>query len=112
MLHPGVKRTDRIAHRQADAAIVIVRRFISDALDEPNGWKEAKECLREIFRYLRQDQYVKDADIKIGVDPLNILKAFADDPRIDQRYRNFQIKKWIEKIERRRSGRPKISQSV
>ena len=105
MLHPATRRVDRIARTQAEATIVIVQRFISDALDDTGGWKDAHACLREIFRDLRSDEYVKVADAKIGVDPLNILRAFADDQRIDQRYRNFQIKKWINKIEKRRLSR-------
>jgi hypothetical protein len=105
MLHPATRRTDRIARTQAEAAIVIVKRFISDALDELGGWKEAKACLREIFRYLRTDEYVKISDSEIGIDPLTILRAFADDTRIDQRYRNRQVKRWIAKIEQRRLGR-------
>ena len=85
MLHPATRRTDRIARTQAEAAIVIVQRFISDALDDPDGWKDAQNCFREIFRYLRSDEYVKLADIKISVDPLKILRAFADNERIDRR---------------------------
>jgi len=105
MLHPETRRADRIARTQTEAAIVIVRRFISDALDEVGGWQEAKACIRELFRYLRHDEYVKVADIKIGIDPITILRTFADDERIDHRYRNMQIKKMIAKIEKRRMNR-------
>jgi hypothetical protein len=105
MLHPATRRTDRIARTQAEAAIVIVQRFISDALDDPDGWKDAQSCFREIFRYLRSDEYVKVADAKIGVDPLKVLRAFADDERIDQRYRNRTLKPMITKIEERRKNR-------
>lgn len=105
MLHAGTRRTDRIARTQTHAAIVIVRRFISDALDDVNGWKEARECLRELFRYLRHDEYVKVADLQIGIDPLSILRDFSGDARIDHRYRNMQLKKMIAKIESRRANR-------
>jgi hypothetical protein len=105
MLHPATRRTDRVARTQAEAAIVIVQRFISETLDEADGRNEAKACIREIFRYLRTDQYVKVADIKIGIDPLTILRAFADDQRIERRYRNRQIKPMIAKIEQRRKNR-------
>lgn len=106
MVHPSVRRTDRIARAQAEASLVVLRRFINDALDEEDGWADAHHCFRQLHYYLRSDQYVKHADIKIGIDPLVILKAFADDPRIDQRYRNMTLKKWITKIEGRRSNRP------
>ena len=105
MLHPATRRTDRIARTQAEAAIVIVQRFISDALDDPDGWKDAQNCFREIFRYLRSDEYVKLADIKISVDPLKILRAFADNERIDRRYRNRTLKPMIARIEKRRLSR-------
>jgi hypothetical protein len=105
MLHPATRRTDRIAQAQAEAAVIILRCFINDALDDPMGWRDARACFRELYRYLRHDEYVKIADIKIGIDPLTILKAFADDARIDHRYRNMQIKKMIAKIEKRRINR-------
>ena len=109
MLHPATRRSDRIARTQTEAAVVIVRRFISDALDDAEGWSEAHDCFRQLYWYLRSDQYVKVADIDLGIDPLTILRAFADDQRIDQRidqrYRDMQIKKMIANIERRRVGR-------
>lgn len=105
ILNPATRRTDRIARTQAEAAIVIVQRFISDALDDPDGWKDAHACFREIFRYLRSDEYVKFADIKIDIDPLKILQAFEDDERIDRRYRNRTLKPMIVTIEERRKNR-------
>ena len=105
MLHPATRRTDRIARAQAEAALVIMRRFIDDALNEPGGWKEARECFRRLYRDLRSDQYVKVADIKLGVDPLTILAAFGDDERIDKRYRENQMRKMIARVEGRRAGR-------
>jgi hypothetical protein len=60
MLSPGLFRRDKIARTQAEASITIVRRFISDALNDPDGWDEAKESLATIFRYVRSDQYVKE----------------------------------------------------
>jgi hypothetical protein len=106
ILHPATRRTDRIARAQAEAAIVVLRRFISDALDEPDGWTDVHHCFRQLYHYLRRDEYVKQADLKIGTDPLTILQAFADDPRIDQRYRNMTLKKMIAKIGKRRLSRP------
>ncbi len=105
MLHPLTRRSGRIARRQAEAAVVIVKRFINDALDDDqDGWKDAHDCFRQLYWYLRSDEYIKVADIELGIDPLIILRAFADDQHIDERYRELQIKKMISNIERRRAG--------
>jgi hypothetical protein len=53
MLHPATRRTDRIARTQAEATVMIVRRHVHDALDEPVGWKEARDCFATIYWYLR-----------------------------------------------------------
>jgi hypothetical protein len=103
MLHPATRRTDRIARTQAEASLVIVRRYIHDFLDE--DWKEARECFALLYWYLRRDPYVKEADIKLGIDPLTIIRAFVADGRIDARYREMQLKKMVANIERWRQGR-------
>jgi hypothetical protein len=105
MVHPAIRRRDIIARAQAEAAVIVLRRFIHDALDEKFGWQDAHSCFRELYRHLRQDQYVKRADAEIGIDPLTILKAFTEDQRIDSRYRNMSLKKMIAKIESRRASR-------
>ena len=105
MLHPATRRSDRIARTQAEATLIIVRRFIDDALDDANGWRDAHECFRQLYRYLRSDEYVKFADIELGIDPLTILRAFAEDNRIDQRYRDNQLKGMIAGIESHRAAR-------
>jgi hypothetical protein len=105
MLHPATRRTDRIARTQAEAALVIVRRFISDSLNDPNGWKEARGCFATLYWYLRSDEYVKIADAQLSIDGLAIIWAFVEDERIDQRYRELQLKKMIANIERRRACR-------
>jgi hypothetical protein len=105
MLHPATRRTDRIARTQAEASIVIVRRYIHDALDEQNGWKEARDCLATLYWYIRRDQYVKEADLKLGIDPVTIIRAFVDDARVDKRYRELQLKKMVANIQKRRASR-------
>jgi hypothetical protein len=48
---------------------------------------------------------VKVADVQLGIDALSIIRAFADDARIDPRYRELQLVKMIANIERRRARR-------
>jgi hypothetical protein len=105
ILSPATRRTDRIARAQAEAAIAVVRCHINRVLNEDGGWKEARDCFATLYWYLRSDEHVRLADVKLGLDPLNTIRSFADDERIDVRYRESQLKKIIANIERRRSRR-------
>jgi hypothetical protein len=51
------------------------------------------------------DQYVKVADVELGIDVATIVRTFAHDERIDARYRELQVKKMIANIEKRRTCR-------
>jgi hypothetical protein len=102
MLSPILARRDPLARRQLRAAVVIVRRYIDDALID-GDWKEVKHCLSAIFRYLRSDQFGKRADAELNVDILAILKSFVNDDRIDFRYRFFQLKPMIALLELKRA---------
>jgi hypothetical protein len=104
MLHPATRRTGPIARTQAEASLVIVRRYIDDALSD-HEWKEARDCFATLYWYLRSDEYLKVADVQLGIDPLAIIRAFTDDERIDSRYRDRQLKKMVTNIERRRAHR-------
>ena len=104
MLHPATRRMGRIARTQAEAALIILRRYIHDTLDDLDH-KEARDCFSTLYWYLRSDEYVRVADLKLGLDPLNIIQAFVDDERIDPRYRERQLKKMVANIEKRRASR-------
>jgi hypothetical protein len=105
MLHPATRRTGQIARKQLEAAVIVVRCFIDDALESADGWRDARDCFATLYWYLRSDEYVKVADIALGIDVLEIIRAFADDERIDFRYRELQLKEMIANIERRRAAR-------
>jgi hypothetical protein len=104
MLHPATRRTGQVARMQAEASLVIVRRYIDDALDD-SEWKEARECFATLYWYLRSDEYVKVADAQLGIDALAIIRAFTEDERIDSRYRDRQLKGMVANIEGRRARR-------
>ena len=103
MLHPATRRSDRVARTQAEATLVIVRCFINDVLNSPGDWREARDCFATIYWYLRSDPYVRVADSKLHIDPLDIIRAFKNDERIDARYRERQLQQVIANVERRRS---------
>jgi hypothetical protein len=104
MLSPILMRRDRFAWAQLNAAMIVAQRHIDQALGS-GDWNEAHQCLSAIFSYLRSDEFGKKADIELNVDALDILRAFQNDQRIDPRYRGFQLKQMITKIEKRRAGR-------
>lgn len=108
MLHPGLRRSDAIAKKQVDASNIILKAYIDDALKD-GDWREAKECFRTLFRYLRSDEYVKNAYRDLAMDPLDVIKAFLNDSRIETRYRTIQLQGMIAKIEQKRARRAKLS---
>ena len=103
ILSPAMGRRDAVAMRQVRAAPVIVREFISEALED-GDFREAQACLRAIFVYLRSDEFGRRAHADLPIDPLEILRHFADDVRLDERFRMFNIRGMIAEIERRRAA--------
>jgi len=104
MLSPALKRRDNFAWAQLHAAVIVVQRHIEEELANKN-WDEVKECLRAIFVYLRSDEFGKNVDKELNVDILEILRTFQKNTRIERRYRVFQLKQMITKIEKKRAGR-------
>jgi len=100
MLHPMLGRRDNFAWAQLHAVVAIVRVHIADAL-EAGDWKEARNCLSDVFEYLRSEPFGRAAKQELGVDVLEILRRFQDDERIDERYRKQSLAKMIEEIEER-----------
>lgn len=101
MLHPATRRRDAFAWRQLHAAIAVVRCYISERL-EVGDWQEAKQCFADLFRYLRSDPMARQAEAELDVDLTSILGGFADDPRIEARYRQFQLGGMMERLAERR----------
>jgi len=98
MLHPALMRRDELAWRQLHAAIAVVRVYIDDALRD-GDWNEAKTCLSDVFEYLRSDRHGKASKRELGIDILDVLRAFQNDERIDPRYREKTLAPMIERIE-------------
>ncbi|MDP4024356.1 hypothetical protein Q8W71_17145 [Methylobacterium sp. NEAU 140] len=97
MMHPALRRRDPFAWRQLHAAIAVVTCYIDENLDL-GDWKEAKLCLSDLFAYLRSDPMARQAEAELGVDLLAILRGFADDERVEARYRQNQLTPMIERI--------------
>jgi hypothetical protein len=103
MLSPATMRRDRFAWRQLHAALATLKVYISDALDD-GDIKEANRCFREIYGYLKSDQYGRRVTEELDVDPLQILQQFVSDHRLDERYRELTLKKMINRIQAARNG--------
>lgn len=104
MLHPALRRRDPFAWRQLHAAIAVVSCYISENLDL-GDWQEAKLCLADLFTYLRSDPMAHQAETELGVNLLAILRHFADDERIEARYRSYQLTGMIAQITARADAR-------
>jgi hypothetical protein len=101
MLHPAVRRRDRFAWRQLHAAIAVVRCYIGERLDV-GDWPEAKRCFSDLYRYIRSEPMARRAEGELGVDLASLLRSFADDPRIEERYRQYQIGGMLKRLATRR----------
>ena len=98
------QRTCEVARTPAHRGSVVepIRKW---STADNDGWKEARNCFATLYWYLRSDEYVKVADVQLGIDALAIIRAFVDDERIDPRYRDLQLKRMIANIERQRTRR-------
>lgn len=101
VLSPGLRRRDPVAIRQVQAAPIVVREFIREALHDGDT-REAHACLQRLYRYLRSNQFGRRAHLDVPVDPLEIIRQFADDPRLDARYRAHNVQSMLRDIEDRR----------
>lgn len=98
-----LRRTDEIARRQAEAAPIVLRAFIADALADGDQ-QAATDTLQALFKYLRRDYYGRDAHKILSHDPLEIIRHFSDDERIDTRYRSNNMVAMLAEVARHRNA--------
>lgn len=98
-----LKRPDDTARRQAAAAPIVLREYISHALHDGDH-REATRTLQGLFRFLSRDPSGRQAHRLAERDALDVMKIFADDDRLDARYREKILKRAIAKIEKQRSA--------
>jgi hypothetical protein len=95
-------RTDSTAQRQAEAAPIIVREYIDEALRDGDH-REATRTLQDLFHFLKRDLTGRKAYRLVNRDPLEIMRVFENDSRIDSRFREKLLKPAIQQIEAKRS---------
>lgn len=106
-----LQRTDDVARRQAEAAPVVLREFISDALRDGDH-RAATDTLEALFRYLRSDLHGRDAHLHLRTDPIEVIRRFADDERLDARYRDHNVAAMLKSLARRRSRLGRIVDAI
>ncbi len=88
--------------RQLRAALWVLDEFLNELADIDT---------REVGRWLNELQYCLvrhpqvsqvDAEADLDFDPITILHRFADDDRLDMRFRQHQIVRFIRDVERAR----------
>lgn len=92
-------REDELSLRQAQTAIAIVKHFIDDLLEmELTG--EAQRALRDLC-YVTRDGFIRgDVAFRHDIDPLPVLRAFLEDPRLDERWRTRYLAKAVARLEK------------
>jgi hypothetical protein len=89
----------------------VLREFIADALRD-GAHKDATDTLRELFAYLRRDYRGRDAHKHLTRDPLDVLRHFTEDDRLDERYRRLTLAPMVKEIEGRRGLLGRLLTSV
>jgi hypothetical protein len=96
-------RGDDTAARQAEAAPVVLREYISQALDQGDH-QEATRTLQGLFAFLSRDPNGRKAHLHVKRDPITLLRQFAEDHRIDERYREKILGNAVRKIQQQRTA--------
>lgn len=96
-------RRDDTARRQAEAAPVVLREYIAQALDQGEH-REATRTLQGLFDFLSRDKTGRKAHLHVNRDPIEVLRHFADDVRVDARYRRRILTPAVRRIEQQRTA--------
>ena len=107
IMNAAISRSDDFAFRQIKAAYHVLKRYIHDCLDQtaPGNLREACRCFSSLHDFLLNDNLGRSCHTHTPIDPLEILKSFAHDERLDARYREKILAKMITRIEAKRLSR-------
>ena len=99
-------RGDPVSKRQLDAAPIIVSQYISEALGDGTDMKRtrvATSVLRALHHYLVSDTTGTRVHRVCANNPLDTLQRFAVDPRLDERYRDHQLRAMTDEVAARQA---------
>lgn len=101
-----LKRTNDLARRQLDAASIVLREYVNEALGsggDDSRARVATSVLKGLHRYLSSDLVGIRVHRASSNNPLDVLRAFADDARLDERYRRNQLAGMIDDVQNRQA---------
>jgi len=101
--HIKLQRRHDVSRRQLEASPIVLREYISEAIAD-GDLREAIDILRLLFDYLRSDVHGKHAHKIMTNDPARILDHFAEDARLDPRYRELTLGGMRKALAERRSA--------
>jgi hypothetical protein len=96
-----LRRSDATAMRQLNASPIVLQAYVSELLDAKDT-REAQGTLAGLFHFLRTNPYGRDAHLACSTDPADILRHFSEDPRLDERFRKFNLSQMHFQLMRRR----------
>lgn len=96
-------RKDDTSKRQLEASPIVLREYVSETLNDGDH-RHATRILELLFEYLRSDVSGRQAHLVMRNDPAAVLDHFADDERIDERYRANTLANMRQQLARRRSA--------
>ena len=94
-------RNDGTSRRQLAAAPIVLREYIAQSLADGEK-REAIDILQALFEYLRSDINGRKAHRILNYDPINILRHFRSDERLDARWREKSLAGMIAQLEGKR----------
>lgn len=97
-----LKRTSATAMRQLNAAPIVLREYISEAIGEgqdPSRVRVAISILRQLGNYLTTDIVGSKIHTITQYNPINVFKKFSDSPLLDERFKDNQLQSLIRQIE-------------
>jgi hypothetical protein len=107
-------RSNDVAKRQLAASPIILRAYLDEFLGDGSDKKRvhaATTVMKSLGGYLKSDIIGKQIHMRSRQNPLDVLKSFATDKRLDERYRENQLKTMINEIaNRQKQDRAKVLQ--
>lgn len=101
-------RSGDTARRQAAVTPIVLREYISEALADGDE-RAAIDTFQALFAYLRSDTHGRRAHRHMSYDPIDILRHFLNDERLDARYRERSLPNMIRQLENQRTFRGRIT---
>lgn len=98
-----LKRDTDLALRQLEASPLVLRAYLSDVLGQSRH-KHVTSVLQALYFYLITDPSGRQAHRRMRNDPAEVLAAFQDDARLDERWRELSLRSMRATVAERRTA--------